>query len=251
MNLNEIVVTEITEVFNLYLTKGNKSKVINRNTYGLAYSTEGQLTYTLNGENYSLDNNSVIVLPQGQNYTLKCNKSGTFSVINFSSNDVLCDTFLFFPSYSSASFMKDFEKIKELILFPENRTKILSIFYNMIHNLTFNSSVCQTIAPAIKYVEKNYSNNDISNKALADICNISEVYLRKLFLKHLKLTPKQYITEIRISKAKQLLSDGNIKIKAVSEECGFDSSYNFTRFFKNKTGITPTEYLKQNKIYGI
>ena len=103
--------------------------------------------------------------------------------------------------------------------------------------------------PAIKYIAKNYSNDALTNEILAEICNISEVYLRKLFLKHLNLTPKQYISEIRLSKAKQLLSDGILKINAISEQCGFSSSYNFSRFFKDKTGITPTEYLKQNRIY--
>ena len=46
-------------------------------------------------------------------------------------------------------------------------------------------------------------------------------------------------------------SDGIFKISAISEKCGFSSSYNFSRFFKNKTGITPTEYLKQNKIHNL
>lgn len=121
----------------------------------------------------------------------------------------------------------------------------------MIHKISLANSMCNTIMPAIKYIEKNYHNADITNKVLADCCNISEIYLRKLFLKHLKITPKQYLSETRLSKAKQLLTEGILKTNAISEECGFKSSCNFCRFFKNKTGLAPTEYMKHNRILKI
>lgn len=248
-SLNNIIVTDITNVATVHSPKGRFEEMKNRTTYGFSFCAEGQITYTHNNKDYISDNKNILILPQGQGYTIKGDKTGNFPVINFTCTDILCDTFLSFPVHNTTSFMEDFEKIKELILFPENRTKIISIFYNMIYKLSFDNSICQTIMPAIKYIEKNYSNDTITNKFLAEICNISEVYLRKLFLKHLKVTPKQYISEIRLSKAKQLLSDGIFKISAISEKCGFSSSYNFSRFFKNKTGITPTEYLKQNKIH--
>ena len=121
----------------------------------------------------------------------------------------------------------------------------------MIYKLSLDNSISKTILPAIRYIEKNYSDERLTNKTLADVCNISEVYLRKLFLKYLNTTPKQYVSEIRLSKAKHLLSDGILKINAIAEQCGFPSSYNFSRFFKEKTGLTPTEYMKENKIYKI
>lgn len=107
---------------------------------------------------------------------------------------------------------------------------------------------CEIIEPAIRYIKKNYKLPNLTNETVAKECNISEVYLRKLFNKYLNVTPKQYITELRLQKARQLLSEGVLKINSVSEECGFQSSYNFSRFFKEKTGITPTEYMKQNRI---
>lgn len=250
-NFDKIVVKEITGAVTIFSPKGKYFKMNNRPCYGLSFCTEGQITYTHNNKSYISDSNHIIILPQNQDYTLKCDKTGTFYVINFSCTDVLCDTFLRFPILSTISFIDEFEKIRELILVAENRTKVLSIFYNLIYRLSSNNSICQTIAPAIKYIEKNYSNAEISNKALADACNISEVYLRKLFLKNLKVTPKQYLSEIRLSKAKQLLADGILKINAISEKCGFTSPCNFSRFFKEQTGISPTEYSKDNKIHKI
>ena len=42
-----------------------------------------------------------------------------------------------------------------------------------------------------------------------------------------------------------------LKINAVAEHCGFSNQYHFCRLFKEKTGLTPTEYMKQNRIYKI
>lgn len=250
-SINNIVVTEITEAVTIPTYKGKFHKMVNRPIYGLSFCKEGQITYTHNNKSYISDSSLIILLPQNQNYTLQCNKPGNFYVINFTCNRLWCDTFLTFPIHNVTPFVNDFEKIREMMLFPENRTKIMSIFYNMIFKLNSTSSICQTIAPAIEYIEKNYSNVEISNKVLADTCNISEVYLRKLFLKHLKVTPKQYILDIRLSKSKQLLTEGILKVNDISEQCGFSSSCNFYRFFKNQTGISPTEYAKSNMIFNI
>lgn len=248
-NLKNIVVNEITDAITVPSPQGRFGRVTNRRSYGMSFCSEGQITYTHNGKNFVSDNKHIIILPEGQSYTFKGDKTGVFPVINFTCNDPLSDTFLLFPSENIGIFMNDFEMIKKLILFPENRAKVMSVFYNMIHNLAPNDCSCKTIAPAVQYIKKNYKDRKITNEILSKECNISEIYLRKLFNKHLKTTPKQYISEIRLQKAKQLLSEGALKISSISEECGFQSSYNFCRFFKEKTGLTPTEYMKNNRIF--
>ena len=86
---------------------------------------------------------------------------------------------------------------------------------------------------------------------MAEKCNISEVYFRKIFTETYKITLKQFIVDIRINKAKQLLSEGFLKIGAIADLCDFSNQYNFCRLFKEKTGFTPTEYMKRNRIYKI
>jgi len=249
--LQNIVVAEIINAITVSSPKGRYEKINNRKYYGISFCNEGQITYTHNGKDFVSDSKHIIILPQRQSYTLRGDKTGAFCLINFTCTEPLCDTFLTIPTENTDIFIRDFETIKKLSLFPENRTKIMSIFYNMIHNLIPEGNLCKTIAPAIEYIKRNYKDENLSGVVLSRECNISEVYLRKLFKKHLNTTPKQYISEIRLQKAKQLLSEGILKINAVSEECGFDSSYNFCRFFKEKTGITPTDYTRQNKILKI
>lgn len=249
--LNKITITDIKQLFTVSSPRGRKEEIRNRKSYGLSFCYEGKITYEIGGKKMVSDEKHAVILPKGRSYSLYGNKSGIFSVINFDCKDFLCDEVISLPIQSSDTYIKDFEKMKALSLFEENRAKMMSIFYNILHRLSTESSVHNVILPAIRYIESNYQNPKLSNAELAEQCNISEVYFRKIFTETYKTTPKQFIVDIRINKAKQLLSDGFLNIGAVAEECGFSNQYHFCRLFKEKTGFTPSEYLKRNRIYKI
>ena len=249
--LNKITITDIKELFTVTSLRGRSEEIHNRESYGLSFCTEGKITYTLGGKQAVSDENHAVILPKGQSYSLHGDKTGIFAVINFDCNDSLCDNVISISVQNSETYIKDFEKMKALSLFEENRAKMMSVFYNILHRLSTESSVRNVILPAIKHIESNYQNPKLSNVELAQKCNISEVYFRKVFTEVYKTTPKQFIMDVRIDKAKQLLSDGFLRVGAVAEQCGFSNQYHFCRLFKEKTGITPTEYMKQNRIYKI
>ena len=249
--LNKITVTDIKELFTVSSPRGRKEEIRNRKSYGLSFCAEGKITYKINGKQAVSDEKHAVILPKGQSYSLYGNKSGIFPVINFDCKEFLCDEVISLPIQSADTYIKDFEEMKSLSLFEENRAKIMSVFYSILHRLSTESSVRNVIIPAIKYIEKEYQNPKLSNAELAEQCNISEVYFRKIFTEAYKTTPKQFIVDIRINKAKQLLSDGILSIGAVAEECGFSNQYHFCHLFKERTGLTPTEYMKRNRIYKI
>ncbi len=249
--LNKITVTDIKELFTVSSPRGRKEEIRNRKSYGLSFCAEGKITYEIGGKQAVSDKNHAVILPKGQSYSLRGDKTGKFPVINFDCKEFLCDEVISLPIQSSDTYIKDFEKMKALSLFEENRAKMMSVFYNILHLLSTESSVHNAILPAIRYIESNYQNPKLSNAELAEQCNISEVYFRKIFTETYKTTPKQFIVDIRINKAKQLLSDGFLNIGAVAEECGFSNQYHFCRLFKEKTGLTPTEYIKRNRVYKI
>lgn len=249
--LTKIIVTDIRELFTVTSPKGRYEKIQNRKSYGLSFCADGQITYTLEGENTVSDREHAIILPQGQTYTLHGDKTGVFPVINFTCAGLLCDKITAFPIQDPELYIKDFEQMKALSLFEENRIEIMSIFYHMLHRLSAQSSLSNTLMPAIKYLEENYSNPNLTNSDLAQQCSISEIYFRRIFTEHYNVTPRQFIIDVRINRAKQLLAEGALKICAVAERCGFSNQYHFCRVFKEKTGLTPTEYMKQNRTYKI
>lgn len=76
--LKNIVVTEITGVMTVYSPKGRSVKMNNRKCYGMSFCSEGQITYTHNGKKFVSDNKHIIILPEGQSYTLRGDKTVFF-----------------------------------------------------------------------------------------------------------------------------------------------------------------------------
>lgn len=249
--LNNLIITECDDIKTVPSAKGRYEKMNNRRCYGLSFCISGKITYTHNGKKFISDHKNAVILPKGATYTLYGNEKGLFPCINFDCTEKLCDTFVLIPLPESESLIKKYNQMLSLSLFEGNQAKIMSIFYDILHKLSSYSNVNKTIMPAISFIEKNFHNPNLRNQDLANECNISEVYFRKLFIKQFNTTPKQFIMDIRIQKAKQLLKEGGLKINAISEQCGFSNSYHFCRSFKEKTGLSPTEYMKQNKAYKI
>lgn len=253
MNIFEnIVITNVESIFTVLSAKGRYEEIKNRKYYGLSFCEEGQITYLHKGKEYVSDVNHAVVLPKGENYCLYGDKKGIFPVINFSCINHLSDSIEIIPVHDIESYLKDFEQMKNLFLFEKNRNRIMSILYGMIFRLTTSYDTNEgMLAHAIKYLENNYSDSSLTNAKLAQLCNISEVYFRKLFCEQYGISPKQYIIDIRIGKAKQLLSEGILKVNAIAEMCGFTNQYHFCRVFKEKVGVAPTEYMKKNRIFKI
>ena len=78
---------------------------------------------------------------------------------------------------------------------------------------------------------------DYSIVKLASECNLSPTHFRRLFDKYTGSSPKEFILSMKISSAKQLLSEGK-SIKEVAELAGFNDIFYFMRAFKKMTGIT-------------
>jgi AraC-like DNA-binding protein len=250
MKLKNITVTEISNVLTVFSQKGRCDKMINRDSYGLSFCNEGQITYIQDGVEYLSNERCAVILPKGGSYTIKRDKTGSFPVINFDCLDFLCDRITVIPIENAEELIADYKRMKKLFCFDENRAQIFSIFYGMLHKLSSDNIPCELLG-AVRLIKSDYCDGSLTNAKLASECNISEVYFRKLFTKHFGISPKQFIIDVRIQKAKQLLAEGSLKISAVSEKCGFSTPYHFCKLFKQHVGISPSDYRKENLVYQI
>lgn len=78
----------------------------------------------------------------------------------------------------------------------------------------------------------------------ADKCCYSPKYFGELVKTETGRTAKDFISDRMLSAAKQLLNDESLSIKAISQQLGFEYPQHFVRFFKAKTGQTPSDYRK-------
>lgn len=122
---------------------------------------------------------------------------------------------------------KFFEKIAHFI-FEKKRDEYLTNTNNVIDYVE-------------NYVEKNLD-KDISLTKLAEIVHLNPSYLSRLYKEYRNKSLSSYIAELKIIKAKKLLSDCYIKINEVAEAIGIDNPSYFARYFKKYTEMTPSEY---------
>jgi len=92
----------------------------------------------------------------------------------------------------------------------------------------------------VDYIRKHFSSS-ISVTALASACNISVSALERRFKKHLQKTPRQYLNEVRLDHARQLLLETDKSIGSVALETGFADHSHFTRAFRRYFNETPRE----------
>ena len=250
MDLQNIVITNIREAATVYSKKGESFHMANRELYGLSLCIDGRITYIQNGVEYVSDKDVAVFLPKGQSYSLRRDKTGHFPLINFDCLGCLCDTVTVIPIPNRDELLADYERIKRLSCIDNSRNEILSIFYGMLHRISANN-IPPELDAAVKYIYNNYSSPTLNNSVLASQSFISEVYFRRLFTNHFGISPKQFILNLRITKAKQLLTEGFESIASISEKCGFSNQYHFCRVFKERCGITPSEYRGAHRIYDI
>ena len=97
------------------------------------------------------------------------------------------------------------------------------------------------ICKAKLFIEENY-NKDISLDDVSRIVDISPYYFSKLFKEETGENFIEYLTNLRIEKAKDLLMHSGMNIKNICADTGYSDPNYFSRIFKKQVGVTPTEY---------
>jgi len=97
------------------------------------------------------------------------------------------------------------------------------------------------IRAALLYVEECYR-EEIKIEQLAEVCNMSVSYFRRLFVECMHISPLEYVNTIRIQKACELLQKEDIPINTLAWKVGFSSVSAFDRNFKKIVGETPKQW---------
>ncbi len=182
---------------------------------------------------------------------MHADKAGLFPLISFECKGFSCDEIQVIPLRDPGACLADYERISRLLWRKEGQLAAYAALYELLDKVFTPQQEDHRLSPALSYLAEHLSDPTLCNAQLAEVLGISEVYLRKLFLTQLGTTPRQYILNVRIQKAKQLLTSSNCNIAELAEECGFTNVYHFCRTFKKRTGMTPTQYSREYSDFGI
>lgn len=99
------------------------------------------------------------------------------------------------------------------------------------------------VEETIHYLHRAYA-NDIRIEKLAEQTTLNRWQYNDIFKRLTGQTPLQYLTELRIDRAKQLLLDSDQRLKDIAEQTGFRDEYYFSRRFKQSVGVSPTQFVR-------
>lgn len=134
------------------------------------------------------------------------------------------------------------DSIANSLTIDEIENETLSLVNSVLAYLDPNPNADDVLYKVTNYIHNNYSNPELSINAIAQDIYLTVSYLCVLFKKGTGKTINQYITEYRIEKAKQLLSNKSVKILDVSKLVGYSDAKYFSRVFEKTTGLKPKKY---------
>jgi AraC-like DNA-binding protein len=229
-----------------------------KKTNMLAYLDGVKCEYTLkSGRKIIAPRGSLVYTPIGSEYSMRL-----FDFESTNSNTVGINFFLFDKDGN------DFILDDEIIIFPPQNVKYLiekidlssesllpspqimkAGLYDIFTLLSKKSHVLdkkfKAIEKGIEYLETDVLQS-LSVKEIAKICNVSEVYFRRLFKEYSNMSPAEYRLNSRLEKAKDYLVFDSLNTTQIGQLLGFTDTSYFCRQFKRFTGLSPLEYRRQH-----
>jgi two-component system response regulator YesN len=136
-----------------------------------------------------------------------------------------------------AEIIKEQERLsaKELLELEEKATKSTQLLKDS------DKSSTGMIDTAIQYIHEHFHEN-VSLDKIAAAVYLNPTYFSLLFKQKVGAGYKEYITQLRMEKAKALLRDTNLKVSDIAVQVGFNDMRHFTQVFRKSCQETPTEY---------
>lgn len=262
----------ISEIYSYYYNvKGKEYNFSGEEHYfwELTYVDTGQLQTTIDGKQFELSNQEMILYFPGQFHDQKIvgNSSCSYLTIMF---DMNID-----PNSSMLKHIKSkvFQCSNELYQLVNNFIRVSTIMENdelpyardmmiaylkeiMVHLVHYDDvhSEEHKVSNPIQVNFENELMNEISNYihnniyepiTIEEIClhfSISRSTLQTLFKKNLNMAPKQYINEEKMNLAQHMILEEKYPITEIAFKLGFSSIHYFSRKFKNRFGLAPSEF---------
>ena len=92
---------------------------------------------------------------------------------------------------------------------------------------------------------REHFNEDMTPQELSERFFLNPVYISQLFRKRTGMTYQNYLTRLRIDRARRYLEETDLMVYEISERVGYSDTAYFSRVFEKTTGIRPTDYRKK------
>lgn len=207
----------------------------------LAFRIRGTAEITSGGREYHVNTNDILYLPQNMEYTAGYTDTEMI-VIHFvtAREDKEIELFSF---ENGETFYKAFLRAHTLW---ENKEAAFEVYvmaqlYGIL-GMVFEKEIKAVLPPhflkAVSYLNSDFRSSSLSIGIICSYAGISETLFRQLFRAHYNKTPVEYITDLRLEYARNLIA-GGVSVETAALESGFNDSKYFARVVKKRFGCTP------------
>ena len=240
----------------------------NKPCYIIHYVVHGEGTLTYQNKTYKINKNNLFILPPHSNASYRQSKNNPWLYIWLEISGANLKSLLEKIHFSSTNFIyKD-----------DDNLTLKNIFQNMINDDNNSLERCENLVileyifKIFSFLIKNYNHetdeyNTKQEKIVNKICEylytkfddpylsiddvakqfyFTQSYLCRLFKKQTGITPIQYIDELRMKKAIELLNHKDFTIEQIAETLGYTNQFYFAKRFKKYYGMPPSKYKQKN-----
>lgn len=232
---------------------GQKLDRSTHNQYLLFIVTSGEISVKISSNNYRLSKKDCVLIFPNENFSISSLKSSAHAITlgfhgdkaaeiiektnfshsspRFSFSNEAFDSFF----YSSITEIKPFFTLAVLYFVMANNNN-----YNNNYNYNSNNNNSKLAKTIKEYINDNIDKN-LKISEIAKHFNISRVYLYKIFVDSLKVTPKEYIVNKKMRKAYKLIKENKTPIYAIADSLGYKDQFVFSKAFKKTYNLSPRE----------
>jgi AraC-like DNA-binding protein len=220
----------------------------------ITYIIEGNARYTINGKVHELGRGDLLCLTGGAEK----------AAVTYPKSLMRCFSVNFYPLYPASKSPPSFPMLshiglrKDLIdLFREmtiswsnqqegyvmrTRALLMLILHRLCEILKYkidNLTGDYRINKAARFIAMHYPDK-LTVRNLAELVQLDEAYFGRLFKQQVGITVHQYITQIRVRNAENMLQSGSYKVHEAAEHCGFSDVVHFYKSFRALRGFPPS-----------
>lgn len=218
-------------------------------SYELIYTLNGNFRIKEDDEIYELKPKSILLLEPGKRH---CGLEKSKGEVKFYWMHFYCDDFSSLglgKYYTSSEFDGETNIFRELMSMEKNGIpelrdiKLAEILYRLSH-----LGRCVTpklVSEVVEYIRIN-SNRALDGREIAREFNYSMEHLSRLVKKHVGMSLRALINDMRVKLVKTYLCNSNFTVKQIASTLAFEDENSFVKFFKYHVGFSPSYYRKQN-----
>ena len=268
---HEVVVTDEGLPFKLFAFEGQAGNYVRDKHWHRSIEIfavwEGKLEFSLHEKKFPLNGGEFVIVNSNEVHSIVAPEPNRTVVLQIPQDTFAeyftDDQFIWFSHSDRETDHRVFTLLTEMYLIynngeEANKLQVLSLYYELLHMLVTkyrkfnvhedilkNSKQLKKLSNITRYMKDHYAES-LTLESMAEQFNYSPSYLSRMFQKHAGINFKDYLLGIRLEHAVRELEETNGQIVEIALGNGFPNSKAFSNAFRDKYGVLPSEYRKNN-----